>query len=481
MIKYFAIWIFLCTVFAASAQSGVMYRIVLTDKGHPPYSIDRPEEFLSAKSIERRAKQRLPLNVTDLPIDPAYFQALQETGATLCASSKWVNTITVFFSDNEVKNRIAALPFVHSMTQVWSGIFDRCSFIDTTATIDPVNYTPSLQAATDAQPSRNWIPEDYGKVIDQMNLNNALPLHEKGYKGAGISIAVIDAGFHNADLYPQILDTQKISGTKNFTHQPGNPYRSPEAHGAFVLSCMLAHAPGQMIGSAPEAHFYLLKSEVNGEEFPVEEDYWVAALEYADSLGVDIVNSSIGYHSFDDTTMNHRWDELDGCTVPASRAASLAASKGMVLFVAAGNDGRRPWQKTCIPADADNILTVGAVKNDSTHASFSSWGILADGRMKPDVMALGYTWIFDPDIGVIYSQGTSFATPVLAGMGACLWGAVPTLTAAELMALIRESADRYDRPDEYYGYGIPNIEAACLKAFVQHGFPNALSAQHPHF
>jgi hypothetical protein len=450
-----------------------MYRLALTDKGHPPYSIDRPEEFLSAKSIERRAKQGLPLNITDLPIDPAYFHALLEAGATLRASSKWVNTITVSFSDDEVKNRIAALPFVHSMTQVWTGNFD--------------NYSPACaDFSADSAVIHNLIPsfteQRYGNALAQMNLNNALPLHKKGYTGSGITIAVIDAGFHNADLYPQILDTEKISGTKNFTHQPGNPCRSAEAHGTFVLSCMLANAPGKMIGTAPDAHFYLLKSEVNGEEFPVEEDYWVAALEYADSLGVDIVSSSVGYHTFNDTTMNHRWNELDGCTVPASRAASLAASKGMVLFHAAGNDGHRRWQKTAVPADADNILTVGAVKNDSTRASFSSWGTLADGRIKPDVMALGQsTCVFNPETGVTYSQGTSFATPALAGMGACLWGALPTLSATELMALIRENSDRYGHPDEYYGYGIPNIEAACIKAFVQHGFLNAFSTQYPHF
>jgi subtilisin family serine protease len=314
----------------------------------------------------------------------------------------------------------------------------------------------------------HWPAEqDYGDALDQIRLNNALLLHNEGYKGQGITIAVIDAGFHNADLYPDILDAQKIRGVKNFTHQTGNPCRSPEMHGTLVLSCMLANCPGKMIGAAPEASFYLLQAEVNGEEFPVEEDYWVAALEYADSLGVDIVTSSLGYNQFNDTTMNHPLEDLDGCTIPASRAASIAASKGIALFHSVGNEGDRLWQKTTVPADARNLLAVGAVAKDSTHASFSSWGILSDGRIKPDVMAMGQqVCVFDPTIGITTSQGTSFATPLLAGMGACLWAALPSLSAMELMALIRESADRYTCPHSHYGYGIPNIGAAYLKALL---------------
>jgi subtilisin family serine protease len=472
MKRCFATLILLGNILTISAQSGVMYRITLTDKGYSPYSIERPEEFLSAKSIERRAKQGLTLDETDLPIDPAYFQALTDVGAIIRACSKWVNTITVSFSDNDVKTRIAALPFVQSMTQVWSGDFNNYPSGCSDFTVDSTVIRHIMSFITE---------QDYGDALTQIVLNNALPLHEKGYKGKGMTIAVIDAGFHNADLYPAILDTNQILGTKNFTHQIGVPYRSPEAHGTLALSCMLANAPGKMIGTAPEACFYLLKTEVNSEEFPVEEDYWVTALEYADSLGVDIVSSSLGYFAFKDSTLNHRWDELDGYTIPASRAASMAASKGMVLFHSVGNEGNRPWQKVSIPADAKNILTVGAVKKDSTHASFSSWGALADGRIKPDVMALGQqVCTFNPATGIITSRGTSFATPVLAGMGACLWGALPSLSAIELIELIRESSDRYDCPDEHYGYGIPNIKVAYFKAFSRNGLSNTISTQHTH-
>ena len=183
----------------------------------------------------------------------------------------------------------------------------------------------------------------------------------------------------------------------------------------------------------------------------------MAALEYADSLGVDLVSTSLGYTVFDDSTMNHRLEELDGYTVPASRAASLAAFKGMVLFIAVGNEGNSSWQKACVPSDAQNILAVGAVGRDSLWASFSSYGTVADGRIKPDVMSLGQGTCLFYATGFTTSRGTSYATPILAGMAACLWEALPWLTSLELMQLIKENSDRYAQPDAYYGYGLPNI------------------------
>ncbi|GHT04741.1 serine protease [Bacteroidia bacterium] len=430
-----------------------MYRLQLTDKGNPPYSIDRPEEFLSPKSIERRTKQGLSVDETDLPIDRAYLDAVTAAGADIRTSSKWVNTLVVNIPDAEVQSRVAALPFVKEMTKVWTGDL---------SLYEPVTTdSEEFRSANDEEP---FSPGLYGDALVQIQLNNALPLHEKGYKGAGISIAVMDAGFSDVDKNPDYFNPDQILEVKNFSHQKGNPYRDSQGHGTYVLSCLLANRPFGMIGTAPEADFYLFKTEVNGEEFPVEEDYWVAALEYADSLGVDIVSTSLGYSVFDDPEMNHTWEELDGYTVPASRAASMAASKGMVLFHAAGNEGNKAWQKATVPSDAKNMLTVGSVNRDSVWSAFSSWGYIADGRIKPDIMAVGeQTCLVDPAGNIITSRGTSFATPVLAGMGACLWGALPHLTGLELMDLIKESSDRFTHPDEYFGYGIPNIYAAYLK------------------
>jgi subtilisin family serine protease len=437
---------------SAYTEEIAMYRLQLNDKGSSHYSIDRPEEFLSQKSIDRRIKQGFPVDETDLPIDPAYFEAIAETGASVRASSKWLQTITVFIPDLEVKEKIQELSFVGEITNVWKRENEENSTQE--------QSFHSADAWRLAENERNYDASDYGGALKQIEINNALLLHQAGYKGAGKTIAVLDAGFKNVDLFPDFFDPKKIIEVKNFTHENGSPYRIEQSHGTAVLSCMLADCPGVMIGTAPYSQFYLFKTEVNGEEYPVEEDYWVAALEYADSIGVDIVSTSLGYFRFDDSTMDHSWDDLDGETVPASKAAAMAASKGMVLFNAAGNEGNKSWMKIIIPADAENILTVGAVGSDSLRAGFSSTG---HEQIKPDVMAMGYRNCLISDAGnTFYSDGTSFATPVLAGMGACLWEALPDLTSFELINLIKQFSDRSSHPDEYYGYGIPDIYEAYL-------------------
>ena len=436
------------------AQSG-MYRLQLTDKGNSPYGIHQAEHFLSTKSIDRRTKQNLAVNESDLPIDPAYFAALEEAGATIQTYSKWVETIVVNISDQETLDLVALLPFVASMKKVHNNTSAMYSNIDS-------ENTEIKNHATSAPLSQ--FGDDYGLAKTQIALNNALFLHELGYKGKGMTIAVIDAGFKNADSHPAYWDNQQILGTKNFTHEEGDLFRSSEEHGAKVLSLMLANNPYSMIGTAPEASFYLLKSEVtiNEEEYPVEEDYWVAALEYADSLGVDLVTTSLGYTTFKDApSMNHTWSELDGETVPASRAASMAASKGLLLLHSAGNEGHLTWKRVSVPADAKNILTVGAVKNDSTIAAFSSWGKTVDDRFKPDVVAQGEgAYVLFPNNQVAKGNGTSYSAPIMAGMTACLWQAFPSLTAIEVINLIKSSSDRLNTPDEHYGFGLPDFRKA---------------------
>jgi subtilisin family serine protease len=453
------VWGLLFWVSASPAlpQNGVMYRLGLSGKGDSPYTLAQPEAFLSEKALARRAKQGLPLDSTDLPIAPARLQALRDAGAVVWATSKWVNTVTVSFPSDGTMDRVLKLPFVHTIAIVHPGYGEAPAPAAAVADV-PLTALDSLFA--DSAP-------DYGETLPLFRINNALPLHERGFKGQGVTIAVIDAGFRDADRCPQWLNMARVAGIRNFTPQAPALFRSSESHGTLVLSCLLADAPGQLTGTAPEAAFYLLQSELNDEEYPVEEDYWVAALEYADSVGVDIVSSSLGYSSFDEAVFNHRPEELDGRTAPASRVASMAADKGMAVFLSAGNHGNNPWQTVSVPGDARNVLTVGAVRRDSLRADYSSWGTLMDGRFKPEVMALGNPYMIDPQWGVRAFSGTSFATPALAGMAACLWEALPALTATGLMTLILESSDRYDCPDAYYGYGIPNLEAAYLKGLSQ--------------
>lgn len=436
----------------ARAQDITMYRLILSDKGDAGYSVDRPEEFLSQKSIERRQKQNLAVNETDLPIDPAYFTRLEDLGAKVRTYSKWVQTIVVDVEDESILSNIRSLSFVEDLYPVWRGrVWGEP--VETIIDDDPPGEPEEIELPITL--------DDYGYSQTQNNIFNSLPLHNEGYFGGGISVALMDGGYLNTDRVLH-FDQERIKEVKNFTHEYGDPLKGSQDHGTAVLSCILTNTRGIMIGTAPHADFYLYKTEVNGSEYPIEEDYWVAAVEYADSLGIDIISTSLGYATFDDPTMNHTHAQLDGQTVPSSRAASMIASKGMILCHSAGNSGNKEWQRVNVSADASDILTVGAVQASGEVSSFSSWGYTVDNRVKPDVMAMGsMVWVIDGH-GFNVSSGTSASCPLMAGMTACLWQALPHLTSYQIMDLIRRSADRYDNPNQYYGYGIPDFHQAYL-------------------
>jgi subtilisin family serine protease len=439
---------FLLSVFSGYSQENTLYRLLLTDKGNSPYNLNNPEEFLSSKSIERRTKQGFSVDTTDLPIDPTYFSTLIDAGATIYTYSKWVNTIVIGVSE-EALAAINNLPFVSQLYPVWRG-----SLPKTVITKEEKENIPIETS--------NLNLSDYGDGLTQISLSNGHLLHELGYKGAGMTIAVLDAGFKGANVI-DYFNQSKILGVKNFTHENGDPLQGTMEHGTKVLSCMLANKQGDMIGTAPQANYYLFKTEMNDGEYPVEEDYWIAGLEYADSLGVDIVTSSLGYNLFNDPSMDHDLSQLDGKTVPSSRAASMAARKGILLLNSAGNEANMPWKKIMVSADAENILTVGSVTYDSIRSSFSSLGNTSDGRIKPDVMAMGSNVTVIGANGKGTSGGTSFACPITAGLSACLWEALPNFNSLEIAALIRESAHLYQTPDSIYGYGIPDF----FKAYTE--------------
>jgi subtilisin family serine protease len=282
-------------------------------------------------------------------------------------------------------------------------------------------------------------------------------LHEAGFKGQGMTIAVVDGGFHNFDRIPA-LDNVKVLGTKDFVN-PNSDIYAEATHGLSVLSCMATNKPGVMIGTAPEASYWLLRSEDSDSEYPIEQDYWVAAVEYADSVGVDLINTSLGYNEFDDSSMDFKLRDLNGKHSVISRAASRLADKGMILVCSAGNSGNSVWKKITPPGDAENVLTVGAIVwQTGVIASFSSVGNTQDGRVKPDVVAAGVRAdVINSHGSQGKANGTSFASPIMCGMVACLWQACPTLTAKEVIELVRQAGDRAEFPDNIYGYGIPDM------------------------
>ena len=414
------------------------YRISLKDKAATDYSLQKPEKYLSKKSIERRKKQGLPIDSTDLPVCRKYVDAIRKTGVHVLVTGKWDNFVTVSCNDSTLIDEIAKLPFVHSTERVWKGITQRAFQRD--SLINKPVRTDSL----------------YGPAITQAAMSRVDLLHDAGFKGQGMTIAVIDAGFHNLDKITAMQNI-RVLGTKDFVDPQADLFAG-SSHGLSVLSCIGMNRPGIMTGTAPEASFWLLRSEDEVSEHLVEQDYWAAAVEFADSVGVDVLNTSLGYYSFDDKSKNYRYRDLDGHYSLMSRQASRIADKGMVLVCSAGNSGMGSWKKITPPGDAENVLTVGAVNKQALLAPFSSIGNTADNRIKPDVVAVGEgADVIRTDGNQGKANGTSFSSPVMCGMVACLWQACPGLTAKELLELVRASGDRAGYPDNIYGYGVPDM------------------------
>ena len=428
---------------ASAQQDTLKYRISLKDKAATEYSLKKPEKYLSAKAIERRRKQNLPIDSTDLPVCRKYIDEIRKQGVKIVVTGKWDNFVTVSCNDTTLIDRIAARPFVLSTEKVW---------------ISPGAGKPSMATERDSVLNQPTMHPDsiYGRAITQIQMSNGDKLHEAGFKGQGMTIAVIDAGFHNVDKITAMQNI-RILGTKDFVNQQADIF-AESSHGMSVLSCIGMNRPDIMTGTAPEASFWLLRSEDEYSEHLVEQDYWSAAVEFADSVGVDVINTSLGYYSFDDKSKNYKYRDLDGRHALMSRQASHIADKGMILVCSAGNSGAGSWKKITPPGDADNVLTVGAIDKRAVLATFSSVGNTADHRVKPDVVAVGVgSDVIRTDGNQGRANGTSFSSPIMCGMVTCLWQACPTLTAKEVIELVRRSGDRAGFPDNIYGYGVPDM------------------------
>lgn len=442
---YISLWIFF--LFGLSlgmdAAESYRFRVYLKDKGESGYTVDKPEAYLSEKAIRRRARQGRPVDPTDLPIAPAYLDALTAAGCRPVVQSKWLGTVVVSAADSLIAERLARLAIVDSVKWVWKGDWD-------------ADRPPAEKEDDEVYPADEPSSLAYGYADSQIRMLNGIKLHEAGFRGQGMEVAVIDAGFMHVDRLA-VFDSLKIVGTHNVVF-PGESVFIGDDHGTKVLSCLAADMPGIMIGTAPQASYWLIKSEDSRSEFPIEEDYWTAAVEFADSAGVDVVSSSLGYFTFDVEGLGYSVEALDGQTALISRAAQLAAEKGILLFSSAGNEGSGVWGKITFPGDARDILTVGAVDDEKRKSSFSSVGLTADYRVKPDVVALGSgCCVIAPNGNVHYANGTSFATPILAGLGVCLWQAFPTFSNTEIAALLRRSGSQHKRPDAELGYGLPDV------------------------
>ncbi|MEZ5083449.1 MAG: S8 family serine peptidase [Bacteroidales bacterium] len=462
-IQFTALLAILITINSFGQVAPDKYWVKFTDKNNSPFSIENPGAFLSQKAIDRRTNQGIEIVENDLPVNQTYITAVANTGATILNVSKWFNSVTVYTEDPSVITAINALAFVSSVQKISNSSLEQGKkskkpFFDN----ETINEKPVVNTMKGTSSGQSF---DYGSAYNQINMLNGIALHDLGFDGTGMTIAILDAGFTNTDIlsaFDSLWLNNQILGYKDFAN-PLNPnIFSSHTHGTSVLSTMGANLPGEMVGTAPRANYWLLRSEDGGSEYIIEELNWASAAEFADSVGADIINSSLGYNVYDDPTQSHTWEDLDGNTAPVTIAADLAASKGILVVNSAGNEGNNSWQYVNTPADGDSVFSIGAVTGAGNYASFSSIGPTYDGRIRPNVVAQGSgsTIISAYSGDVVTGSGTSFSSPITAGMVACLWQAHPDKNNTEIMAAIEESGSLADNPTMLLGYGIPDYFAA---------------------
>ena len=438
----------------ATSWGQMYYWVGFSDKMNTPYSTAFPEEYLSERALERREKQDIPIDSLDLPVDPEYINQVLQLGAVPIHSSKWLNGITVATASDDFKEKVWELPFVTEV-QLTKKVAQIKSAINKFA--EPV--VPENQLDIDTS--------FYGSSVYQVGQLNGQFLHNQDFRGQGMQIAVLDAGFYKANQYSafdSLWANNQILGTRDFVSRDSNfNIFEMHYHGMSVLSIMGGNQPGELIGTAPRASYWLFRSEDTYSENIIEEDNWVAAAEYADSLGVDIINSSLGYSLFNDATMDHIYADMDGNTTRVTRGANIAASRGMLVFSSAGNEGsvNNPWKYIIAPSDGDSVIGVGAANCDGAPAPFTSYGPASDGDVKPNVSAVGWNTTLQKSNGTIGTgNGTSYSSPVIAGAAACLWQANPNTTAFQVKSAIEQSAHLFNEPDPLLGFGIPDMKLA---------------------
>lgn len=443
------------------------YIIRFKDKGTNPYSLANPSQYLSVRSIQRRARYGISIDSSDLPITPRYIDSIRLAGAvTILNTSKWLNQVAIQTTDAAALAKISSFPFVLSAGPIASrpGQGNR-----------PVNKQLDAPATGIVQnPSPSIITADYynyGQSYGQVHLHNGEFLHNRGFRGQGMQMAVLDAGFfHYLSLptFDSIRNNGQVLGTWDFV--AGNSSVDEDhPHGMNCLSTIAANMPGVFMGTAPKASFYLYRTEDAATEYPIEEQNWVAGMERADSLGVDITSTSLGYFNFDNAVFNYTYANMDGNTTLSAKGADFAAKKGMLSVLAAGNEGTSAWHFIITPSDADSVMAVGAVSVAGNVGGFSSYGPSSDGQVKPSVAAVGVGAVIantsngQPTFG----NGTSFACPNMAGLTTCLWQAFPEINNMGIITTMQQAATKANNPDNRVGYGIPDMKKAFVMLIKQ--------------
>tara|TARA_R110000850_G_scaffold150497_1_gene273227 strand:- start:135618 stop:137228 length:1611 start_codon:yes stop_codon:yes gene_type:complete len=422
--------------------------VFFLDKENVQTSLDNPLSILTQAALDRKALHNVPIDERDVPVNENYItQIKSQPGITVYAKSKWMNCVYVRGTQTNIAN-LTNLSFVTAIEYADKSL-------NFASGVNPVEDKFAFE-----QPSRTF---DYGFASNQIEMLAGDYLHNQGYTGSGMLIAIFDSGFLGVDTedgFAYVRDDGRILGTYDFIER-SETLNNNSSHGTRVFSDIGGYIENEFVGTAPDASFYLFKTEDVTSETPVEEAYWVEALERVDSLGVHVVNTSLGYRAYDNPAYSHTYEDLDGNTTFSARGANIGFEKGLLLVTSAGNSGNGsfPWVGT--PGDSPGMLTIGAVNSDGDYTSFSSIGPTTDGRIKPDVMAQGQAaYVINQNNEIVTNNGTSFSSPIMAGVLACFWQAGLQFPNAQIMQWVRESAHLYSNPTDQMGYGIPNFQVA---------------------
>lgn len=439
----------------AYAQDLVL--IKFNDKPSSQVYFSDPTLMLSQKALDRRLKYNIEINMQDIPVEQSYVNQIEALGISPIAVSKWFNGVFAWCTQAQVSDA-ESLSFVDGVES-----FVRDSGKQNTTQKIGDKFKDILLSET----SKTFNGFDYGYTQTQVTQIKLDFLHDLGFTGEGITIAVLDNGFmgvNTTDGFSYIRDNSQIKGTYNFVNNTEDVYNTSGTHGTMVLSTIGGYYEGEFVGTAIDADFYLFITENNQHELPDEEVNWIAAAEKADSLGVDVINTSLGYSYYDDPKYNLNYADMNGQTAYISRGAQIASEKGIMVVVSAGNEGNDSWHYITAPADAQGVFTIGAVDAYGNPAGFSSFGPTSDGRIKPDVDGMGVSSTILNTYGdITFGSGTSFSSPIMAGAMACLIGAFPNIYPEDLRQKVRASANYFNNPTNQMGYGIPDFSTAYNK------------------
>ncbi|MBI5372229.1 MAG: S8 family peptidase [Sphingobacteriales bacterium] len=469
-------FVFVWTAWDGQAQY-TRFIVKLRDKGNSGFSLANPAAYLSPRALDRRTRYSIAIDSADLPVTPSYITQIRNIpNVTILNVSKWLNAVSIQTTDPNAITAINALPFVQSV----SGLAAKTAVNERVSTRNKFTVEEEQVPFPLLTQRGEGLTGDYFNYgsgsYNEIHLHNGEFLHNIGMRGQGMQVAMLDGGFFNytsLKAFDSANANGQILGTWDFVAREAS-VTEDHPHGMQCLSTIVGNIPGQFIGKAPKASFYLFRTEDVATEYPIEEHNWVCGAERADSAGADIISSSLGYYDFDDAAFNYTYSQMDGNTTIAAKGADMAAKKGLLVFNSAGNEGGNAWHFLVTPSDGDSVVAVGAVATSGAVGGFSSYGPSGDGQVKPDLASVGVAALVQNTGNTISAaNGTSFACPNMAGLGTCLWQAFPEYNNMKILQALKQSASKYATPDDRIGYGIPNMKLAFTNLLTEYASSNA--------